>query len=882
MIKKRVVVNIFLLISLMVFVSASFEIGEESHSVSATYGPGDNVTGWINLSLNSEPTNSVFSDSLGNSISLIDLIRKNENFDYNCSTVDCVSDYSANNGEETKSFDLNERQSKIIGLEFSGEITSIDSIDFILDSDASSDCYNQIKLDFLNDGAIEKGNNKISGSSCSFLRSYGCFNETENLYYPAITAVPYCERVNVFETPGLKLGAWVREETAGDKGLTMALYDMSGSLKTSCALNKQGIANGSEIYCNVDYSITNPGDYYVCIYSDSGTGTYKTKGYSGNSNCGFSGFPVNQETNSYQIFAEGKAFGIVGILNISNSLSNGNTLSGIVSNYILDTYGSFDCSQGCIVPIKLISGKDQHITLKGLKVVYNKPGLTGITETNFYDLNEIPSVVNADFQKLSLDEGGFTLPEDYGSQDFELSLNDETIFKEHLSIEKVPVIESITPASTASAYPTLFKAKVSSNNSLTEYRWEFGDNNIQTTTTNQVTHTYASSGKYAFKLTVTDSLGRSVFKKMDISVGSPKEIINSTLLKKLKDLDNVNLQMGQFDSFTQKNLDSILDTETLNEELKKIRKDYNAAFSEDEYNQALTDLLALDVPEAIMITKTANSISFPPKKDYIDLYALETIGGGNYDVSDEDKYINAILSWNQANFETKISFKEISAEYPSSTKPVLRIFELSLNAKNSLTSNPYFILRNLDDLNFKENYLENEESGYTYIELKKDEAITFSTTEDVDFMTLPFFVSPAISKLSIGTITSVDDEKSFSNWILFISIVVLLALIGVITYIVLQVWYKNKYESHLFKNRNNLYNLITYVNNARKRGLSDREISSKLRKAGWNSEQVAYAIKKHAGRRTGMLELPVGKIIKIFKKKDASQDRTPPGRKFIR
>ena len=53
----------------------------------------------------------------------------------------------------------------------------------------------------------------------------------------------------------------------------------------------------------------------------------------------------------------------------------------------------------------------------------------------------------------------------------------------------------------------------------------------------------------------------------------------------------------------------------------------------------------------------------------------------------------------------------------------------------------------------------------------------------------------------------------------------------------------------------------------REKGKSDGEIISKLRKSGWKLEQIRYAIRKYAGKRTGMFELPIGRVLDKLKKK---------------
>ena len=71
--------------------------------------------------------------------------------------------------------------------------------------------------------------------------------------------------------------------------------------------------------------------------------------------------------------------------------------------------GVIQCSQGCVVPLNIISGLNQQITLKNLLIEYQKD--SGIvTNSKFYDLTKVPAKVNSEFQKLYLDNAGFVLP----------------------------------------------------------------------------------------------------------------------------------------------------------------------------------------------------------------------------------------------------------------------------------------------------------------------------------------------------------------------------------------------------------------------------------------------------------------------------------------
>ena len=407
----------------------------------------------------------------------------------------------------------------------------------------------------------------------------------------------------------------------------------------------------------------------------------------------------------------------------------------------------------------------------------------------------------------------------------------------------------------------------------------FGDGKSEVTTTNKVTHTYDSMGSYKINITITDSKERTFNKTFDITVGSPKEIINSILAKKQKDLTNVKNQINEFDSFSSESLNSALDIESVDEELKTIQKANKPCetfCSQKNYDDILDVLLYLKVPELIRISKSTDPISFYPDKNIINLEILKVIGGGKYNSNNEDKYFDAILSWNQENMETKITSKGFSVRYAEFEEPFLKIFELKISKKNVLDYNPYLILRELDDLKFKESYSEDEESGYIYIDLtESDETIIFSTTEDVNFIDLPVFISPEINKLPVMTPSLFSKDEKGWKWALFILIVSLLLLIGIIAYIVLQMWYKKKYENYLFKNKNKLYNLVKYIQNAQRNRVKDKDIASKLRKAGWSSEKIRYIMRKYSGKRTGMLEIPVQNFLGKYKK------RAMPGKRNI-
>ncbi len=875
---KRVVNILFLFLFLIFvggFVSSSYEIGNASHFIEKSYAPKENIKGWINISFNNEPSNSIFSDSQENSITLVNLLNQNQNFVYTCSTTNCISDYSTSNAENTKIFNLGDRESNIVGLKFSGNILSIDSIDFTVESDAASSCYNQLEIDLLNDGTIDMGNNKILDTTCSFLKNYGCFNDSKSISEYSIGYFPnkHCQKIKLSESPGFMLGAFITKNNDA-RNLTMALFNINGnSIEGANCYLPESTGEG-EISCDIDYLVVKSKDYYVCIYSDESGGNSTIKGYYDPAyGCGFYGTNIQNEIAGFKIFAEAKKFKAIGTLEILNSLGSLNTLGTLSEDYIWDKYGTLNClANDCIIPIKFISKVNQQITIRDLTIAYQTT--LGPTSTgDFYDLIETPSKINSmDFQKLNLNESNFSLPSNYGNFTFKLKLNDEDIFSEKVTIERIPLIKEIIPTITASALATQFEAIIDSFGNITQYDWDFGTGHTEITITNKVTYIYNQTGNYKLKITVTDSNERSSFKIFDILVETPIKAINKTLKEKLENLVNINTQIKKFDLFDQETLNSELDMKNLEEGLAKIQEDYKTASSEEDYNKIMTDLLKLKVPKSITKSKSTDLISFYPKKDYINLNIIQLIGGGTYEIVDESEYIDAIVSWNQEKIETKIIFKEFSTINEYFYQPFLKIFKLKINKKPDSDYDSYLVLRELDNLKFKEDYSEKRVSGYIYIDLTKDEeVIEFSTTEDINFMDLPVFISPGLDGLVITTEENLITKEKTSKWALFILIIFFLGIIGFVIYIILQEWYKKKYESYLFKNKNDLYNIFSYITSSKNKGLKKQDISNKLKKAGWNTEQIKYVIKKYAGKTTGMFEIPVGKILNKFKKKNIKQ-----------
>jgi hypothetical protein len=339
-----------------------------------------------------------------------------------------------------------------------------------------------------------------------------------------------------------------------------------------------------------------------------------------------------------------------------------------------------------------------------------------------------------------------------------------------------------------------------------------------------------------------------------ISVSNSQNIILNMIDDKREDVGNFSNKISSYDLFLRSSISSVLNLSKIEEELDDIEADYNTSDSQSDYDALLIRLGNVKVPQSISESESANRISFVSDKNEIDLELIQGIGGGTYDSSKESAYKDYVIFWNQENLKPEITFKKINANYGSSNENILSYFEISVQRSSSKS---YLVIEDLDGLKFKENYDDKKDSGYVYIDLSGIEnKIIFTTTEDVSFDSLPLFFSPSLTELSVEDIGSDiidgEEESKISKWVLFGLVMIFLIILFIVSYILLKTWYDRRYENYLFKNRNHLYNLIVYINNAIKKGMKKEEIEKNLRKAKWSNEQVRYVMRKYAGKRTGM------------------------------
>ena len=849
-------------------VSAVFEIGNLSHSIEKSYAPSEYIRGWINFSLNNELSTSKFKTDFGDSISLIDFLELND-ANYVCNPLDCETNYRADGaGGNQKVFDLNNGDSEILGFKISGNFEDISGFSLDISSSAAGSTKPPLYIDILDDGINEWQAYSPSGGFGP--ETKGCYENGLAENVALITQTKYCENISIPASPNVKIGANVIKESGnGAVAFELSIYNENSEGFCEASASETGF-----VACVPDdFKIAEKQDFFVCIstLNPEDDGKYSIN-YEENNACGFSG--VSSNKFDFNIFAQQGGYSPIGIFTLNNDeVEKSGIFEGeiepYIKNYIRERFNN-NCTSDCIIPIKFISGKDaQNMTLSNLDVSYDA-GISRVTN-KIYGIISEPAKIGSGFQKVNLDLVEFSVPGDFGEHEFSLELGEYRLFSEKINIEKVPSIISLTPRTTAAALPTIFKVNAVSNSgaNISKYDWDFGDGKPETTAKNTFTHTFGSTGIFNVSVIVEDEDGLSSSKIFSIAVEAPIDAVKKSIERKLEFLKNINGQIDNFPLFYQDSLKSVLGLENMEAEATEIQKLYDSASTnenESYYIKLMERLTVLEIPKSVRASKSADSLSFYPKKENINLEILREIAGGNYSAGDEEKYINAVLAWNHENTKAKITFKELSEDYEDHSNVILNVFKIDTETFSGNTQ--YFILKKMQNVKFKEDYSERELSGYIYILLTDSKkTIEFSTTDDVDFFNLPLFISPEINKLQIIKGVSYEEEK-LSKWVIFVLILILLLFLAFLAYIILHGWYKRKYENYLFKNRNDLYNLISYIENAKKKGLEENEMKKRLKKSGWNSEQINYVIKKYLGKRTGMFEIPIGKILNFFKKND--------------
>ncbi len=645
--------------------------------------------------------------------------------------------------------------------------------------------------------------------------------------------------------------------------MNLTLYPKySGQKLETCELSKESMGAGKEVSCNLDYSITSSDEYYICLSSSQGTGEYKTKGYVPTTEkCGAFGVPGTRETAAYPIFFQKVKYGDFQKIVISDYLKN-QRLSTKTEAYLRGKYGSLNCGASCLVPIKLTSNQNQTITLDGLRIEYTSTIGSGIEKKEFTDFAVLFPKITSGFQKLNLDQGKLSLSSTPTEYTYALDLDNQEILEETIEIKDFSI--DVNPKIIPELIPTTMRVYV--DFIIQESFWDFGDNQTQRSLSNTVVHTYSKEGTYNLQLKIIDMDNQSFSKNFSIQVNNSKQVLEEILEDLNEKIKNIETQMLSLDLFTEQMLRKSLGLDELKIQLKETEQNLSLASDSSSYGPLVAPLLSISFPESIIKSST-NAIVFYPDKSVVKPELLSKLKNRSYDSGSKDNQINSILGWQQQNFDVKISSTDLSVVKNGYTTSLFTVFSVDIRRKKGVSDEKaYVFIKEIGGLEFDIVGLEKSVDGYKYFKVGNSLNFQIHTTEPIETSSLSLFIAPEVIDLDSGY-QFVEEGKTKKRLWVFILLLLIVVVLGIIGYVLLKKWYKNKYESHLFPNKNNLYNMVTYVNTSKKKGLTDMEIRKNLKKAGWNQEQINYVMKKYKGKNTGMVGFKKKKPQNLIRRK---------------
>ncbi len=872
--KFKLIVFGILGLLLLNLVFASFEISVIE--LKNLYGPGEEVQGIVELGFNETPGETLLT-GFDSSITLKEFLDNND-ADYSCVPEDCEKSYSIiGAGDLVQEFSLGFGESKLIGINLAGEIyDEITKLDFYVSSDGAESCVFPLQIDILDDGIIDwvadKGSEEFG---CIIYEPFGCFDKSDSTEKEEITNVEYCETINLPLAKTFKIGAIV-ERVKGTDEVNFTMSFFAGENYNSCEISTN---SDGEISCNLELNLESATQADVCIKINSDDEEdfekYKIR-YEDVEPCGYTGI----YDHDFEIFARVGKYGAPGNFKFNGSVAED------IEEYILNKYG--DCDDGCVIPIKFKSGIEQTISVSNLEFNYKSQGFSK-SEKTIYEIEEKDILINFGLEKLSLEHGHFAVPLSYGKKDFKLKLGDEEILKEEIEVSRlIPNVKSVVPSRVSSLVSNTFIAIVySANLSGLKYSWDFGDGLSEETDINMVKHIYNEIGTYELIVSVENKFGKSA-KTIEINVVSPKDKIPSVIDDYNKNLDGINSELNSVPVWIRTEIEKKIDVDGLKNDIAVQSSRYGLANSTEDYIKIMTDLVGLNVPESLK--KISSMKSFPVFMDSerLDVNVLEGLGLKS-DI-DENQYTATVNGWLMDNLDVFIDSEEYYFAYNYGDELIASNLKISLTPKKDLDDVYFIIDEEIDNLKFAEDYSEEDVAGravITFDDLINVKVIEFLYPDVVEIGNFPVYITSGDEEISLNIVTGIkcgngvcdenensencrEDCKPFGITILFFALLIFGAF-GF--YIILQEWYKKHYESRLFPNKNQLFNLINFMNTSMNQGLKKKEILGKLKEMSWKKEQLIYAWKKLNGKKTGMWEIPVFKWVENKKVKKEIEKR---------
>ncbi|MFA5993151.1 MAG: hypothetical protein WC796_05585 [Candidatus Pacearchaeota archaeon] len=864
---KLVVVMLFFMV-FMNLISADFLLGNKSYEIKDKYYINDEMSGWINLSLVDQNYSSMIYDNLGNGYTLKYLLERLKLTNYSCTPNDCMSNYvSKGIGLESEKISLVNNQDTIRGISVKGKSIEFKRAKLLVSSNSGSSCDPQLSIDIGNDNSSDWGNSKFINEHCGQELKSSC----DVGYFPlglVIAEQPYCENITLPKAPAFEIRAMIKRDDSGvspgfyDGLLKAWVYNSKGELVGNCNLTKPTNSWGVSS-CLVKYVSKENVGHYVCVSGREGsklTG-YLIQGKDASVFCGFMGDPAQTRefTKDYNIRAVAKKFDTIGSIRINDSTFNEQnlvTLSTYLNSYIANKYRG-DCSKECVIPIKF-SGINQEIVLGNISFEYLSDG--GIISSNrLYNIGKSEVLVKSPFFIINLDSLNFSIPTREGNSTWQFYVGDKKAIEKEIKVSRESGlrISQIYPTDATVLTDVNFLAIIAMDINLSEsgiyLNWDYGDGKMQRTDDVRSSHTYEAVGNYTISIKIINGSEEVSEYSTQIKINSARDLVGSILSDYKSKLSSIRSEISILPSEYQDKIKEKLKIDDIEAIIKDVEGSYGqlsttVGTKDQEYTSLMNQLKSIDMPQLIKSDSKINSI-FVNDVNNIDLDKLVTLfDDESYSEGQDSEYKWEIYKWSLENIQTMMNYESLSVYYKDRYETLLSKFSITFTPKTTIDYPVYLIInQDMENLVLGESYNVSEDLGYigVLLDLSSTKTVSFATFEKISPYELPIFISPTLSVVNLddegggGTI----NEASPRGLLVGLGIGVLL-FFAITAYFFMQKWYKTNYEKSLFKDKNQLFNLMNFVSNAKRQNMPEKEIRKRLGYQKWKAEQVNYALKK--------------------------------------
>lgn len=852
--------------------SASVTVSENTSYINSNSAAGV-INGMINLSVKNENALSILSTNMNGTITLADFVKANglkEGVDFNCSIRGCNENYETIS--EVSTVNMDSLNPPVIGFKVNGnDVSGIRSIKLKVSSSAQPTCRISLFADILNQKENFIVSAKATGEVCSGDYN-GCFNKTltaDSYDITELTNQQYCEKIQLPPSPGFELGANVKNSTIRQSDLTMSLYEITPNGPVyidECKLPKNKQSNiFEELQCKIGYSNSKTKDYLVCISSESDLSGYKINSETQGALCGSLIDSPADYTRDYDVFAKTLKFATPEIeINDSTFYGfNGIDITDYANSYLTKIYGG-NCSKGCVIPIGFI-GDSQTLTFSDAEVAYDVKGVP-ITTNHIYSVRKVEPTINFGYKLLDISKAGFKILASSSADTIKLYFGSNNIFEQQITSVSSNGF-TLIPRSALIGINTQFEAESSMN--VTSSSWNFGDGTTVSSSTNKASHKYLSSGEYTVSVTLQNA-STSTSGTFVVSVGNPGESAARLIGGYQTRISNISTKLNSFSGAVLSELKKQINITLLNQSLENLRLQYLNATTDAEYSQIISDIFALNIPYDIAKSEIS---TVPISAGYgnIDSELITKVTNEPVESAQLDALKNAIAGWLNSNYAATINQEVTSLFTDAGRVDVVTSFKITITKKDSAENGYLIIGLSKDSINFAESYSATSagDSG-TAIPISESKTISFTIPQKVEVSDLGAYIAPTnITKFSLGGGEITPVTSSFP-WTVVITVLVILILAAVAAYFIIMRWYKLHYESKLFKNPENLLNIMKFIESSRKTGTKDKDIKKKLKNAGWTGEQISYGFNK------------VDKKEKTEKKVVTTENQQPTMGRFIK